>query len=169
MTKLALLGVLALLAAAPASAEKENKINLRLKAETLDEGENTIYTFESKGRLIARASAKGIAGYDLDTFTRMRLPLKKSGTKEEVLDAPVGSIDSDCIEWRERCYKHKAVKIRVCDTVCTKIYDKATKTVLPVTEPETIYVAITSNVVDFRDSALKSDNPVYMKPRSPDE
>lgn len=158
---------LLLLAAAAGAAEqgRENKINLRLKADTLAEGENEIYTFESMGRLIARASERGIAGYDLDTFTRMRLPMKRAGTRKELTEAPVGSLDADCIEWRERCYKHKALKIRVCDTVCTKIYDKATKSVLPVTEPEMIYIAITSNAVDFRDSGLKSDNPVLMKPR----
>ena len=166
-TLLPILVVLALVAVAPAAAEKEHKINLRLKAQTLEDGDNPIYTFESQGILIARASRNKIVGYDLDTLTRMRLPMKHAATKDEVLDEPAGSIDTGCIEWRERCYEHKAVKIRACDTVCTKIYDPASKQVLPVTDPETIYVAITSNVVDFRDSALKSDDPQYLKKRAP--
>ena len=60
---------------------------------------------------------------------------------------------------------HKAAKIQVCDTVCTKIYDPMQKQVFSVTDPEMIYVEIKSNVVDFRDSALKSDSPQYMKKR----
>lgn len=152
------------LCGAVASA-KENKINLRVKATTLEEGQNLLYTFTSKGRLFARVNGGKIVDYDLDTFNRIRVPMKREGVREEVLDEPAGSIETDCIEWREQCFRQESVKIRVCDTVCTKRYDKQTKQVYPVTDPETIYVEIASDVVRFRDSALESDNPQYLQKR----
>ena len=168
-------GSIALALASPAFAEEaetddgddemKHQIHLRVQLDTLDDGDNTIYTFKPQGRLLARASRTRMAGYDLDTFTRTRLPMKYKGTKEEVTDEPPGSIESACIEWRRRCYEHAIVKIQTCDQVCTKIYDPETKTAIPVTDPETIYITIASDVVDFRKSNVINESPKLMQRR----
>lgn len=152
----ALAAVIALTLTLPnaASAAGKHQINLRLQADSLADGANFIHTFKSYGRLIARASNKKILAYELETLTRIILPMKKAGLREELQEAPKGSIEPECVEWKEQCYEQTAVGMKVCSTVCTKVYDPVSKANVPISDPPNIYVGIHSNVIDFDDSAL---------------
>jgi len=162
---LVVLALLTIASVPPAHADRKSKINLRVTAATLEDGDNFIHTFNSRGRMIARAARNKIIGYDIDTITRIRLPMRHTETKKEILEAPAGAVEMDCIEWRESCFFQGNLKMKVCDTVCTKIYDKQTETIIPVTDPEMIYVTISSEVMDFSRSGHKSANPKMLEKR----
>lgn len=163
--------VFASLLATPEAVVAADKIHLRIRAGTLDDGVNVIHTFPTAGRLMARASGSRILGYDAEltiydpeTGERRLLPLKRIETREGLEDPPPGANEPRCIEWRERCYAHDVINTGVCDTVCTKIYDPATKEVLPVTKPETIYVTLTKEYGKFK---RKAHEPKKMQRKRP--
>lgn len=137
-----------------AAAAGKHAIHLRLQASTLAEGPNYIHNFKTYGRLIGRAVGKKIQSYELETMTRIILPMKKAGLREELQDPPKGSAEPECVEWKEQCFEQAAVRIKVCQTLCTKVYDAATKTAVAIDNPPNVYVAILSDVIDFDDSAL---------------
>ena len=145
---------LALALPTAATAAGKHQINLRLQAQSLADGANFVHTFKSYGRLIGRAQSKKIHSYELETLTRIILPMKKAGLREELQDPPKGSIEPECVEWKEQCYEQAAVRIKVCNTLCTKVYDPATKTNVPISDPPNVYVSIQSDAIDFDDSAL---------------
>lgn len=134
-----------------------DKLHLRIQSTTLDDGSNLIHTFPTAGRLFARAKNQKISGYlaeltiyDPETGERRMLALKRTETNEGLEDPPPGSKEPRCVEWRQRCYQHEILTSRICDTVCTKVYDPQTKEVLPVTKPPFVYVSITTDYGKFR-------------------
>lgn len=145
---------LALVLPSTATAAGKHQIHLRLQSDSLADGANFVHTFKSTGRLVARAQAKKIHSFELETLTRIILPMKKAGLREELKDPPKGSVEPECVEWKEQCYEQAPVRIKVCSTVCTKVYDPATKTVVPIKDPPNVYIAIKSDAIDFDDSAL---------------
>jgi len=186
LVSLALVGLVALPAAAETAASEDpeasaaptptpdkatDKIHLRLHAKTLEDGDVVIHTFPSAGRLFARVSGQRILGYDAEltvydpeTGERRMLAFRHAGTREEVEEAPPGANEPRCVEWRERCYRQEAVLMQICDTVCTKVYDPETKEVVPVTDPEMIYLTMSREYGKFKREAHRP-RPLQRKQR----